>query len=121
MARNQALDTVDQYFKAWSQKDYEKSRAYLADNLSFKGPFDTFERADDLIQALGRLSPIVKEIRMRKMLCDDRSVFILYDMVTTTPAGTVAIAEVFEVTTGKITSILALFDPRAFLSLFERK
>jgi hypothetical protein len=121
MAKNQALETVEQYFKFWSLKDYKTSRTYLADDLYFKGPFDTFQRADDLIQALTHLAPIVKEIRLRKILCDDRSVFILYDMVTSTPAGTVPIAEVFEVVTGKIASILAFFDPRPFVPLFESK
>jgi ketosteroid isomerase-like protein len=121
MVKNEALETVGQYFKFWSQKDYNTSRTYLADDLYFKGPFDTFQRADDLIQALSRLAPIMKEIRSRKILCDDRSVFILYDMVTSTPAGTVPIAEVFEVASGKITSILAFFDPRPFVPLFGRQ
>ena len=121
MAKNQALQIVEQYFNAWSQKDFKTSRGYLEDNLHFKGPFDTFERADDLIQALNRLAPIVKKIHLRTILCDERTVFILYDMETTTVAGTVSIAEVFEVAAGKIKSILALFDPRPFVPLFERK
>ena len=121
MPKNQALQTVEQYFRFWSQKDYQTSRGFLADDLHFKGPFDTFDRADDLIQALGRLAPIVKEIHIRIMLCDERTVFILYDMVTTTSAGTVPIAEVFEVSKAKITSILAFFDPRPFAALFEGK
>src|SRR6267154_1973210 len=111
MAKNPALETVEHYFKLWSQKDYPGSRAYLADDLYFQGPFDTFQRADDLIQAGSRLGPIVKEIRTRRILADDQSVCVVYDMVTT-QSGTVPIAEVFEVKSGKITSILAFFDPR---------
>jgi ketosteroid isomerase-like protein len=118
MTNNQALETVEQYFKLWSQKDYQGSRAYLADDLYFKGPFDTFQRADDLIQAVSRLGPMVKEIRTRRILADGQSVCIVYDMVTSTPIGTAPIAEVFEVRSGKITSILAFFDPRPFVPLF---
>jgi ketosteroid isomerase-like protein len=118
MATTQALETVARYFDLWSQKDYQGSRAYLADDLQFKGPFDTFRRADDLIRAVSRLGPIIKEIRSRKIFVDDRSVCVVYDMVTSTEADTVSIAEVFEVESGKITSILAFFDPRPFVPLF---
>jgi hypothetical protein len=45
---------VGQYFKLWSPKDHYGSRAYLADELYFNGPFDTFQRADDLIRAVSR-------------------------------------------------------------------
>jgi|SRR5579864_936583 len=121
MEMNQAREIVEQYFERWSQKDYQGSRAYLADDLNFKGPFDTFQRADDFIQAVNRLGPIVKEIHVRKILSDGQSVCIVYDMETSTPAGTVPIAEVFEVgLSGKITSIMAFFDARPFVPLFER-
>ena len=117
MTRNPARETVEQYFKLWSQKDYPGSRAYLAGDLYFQGPFDTFRRADDLIQAVSRLGSIVKEIRTRTILADDQNVCVVYDMVTT-QIGTVPIAEVFEVESGKITSILASFDPRPLVALF---
>jgi SnoaL-like domain len=119
MKGNAAREVVEQYFELWSRKDYEGSRAYLADDLNFKGPFDTFQRADDLIAALSRLGPIVKEIRMRKMFSEDRNVCVVYDMVTSTVSGTVTIAEIFEVgSSGKITAIMAFFDPRPFVALF---
>ena len=117
MAKNHASETVEQYFHLWSQKNYQGCRAYLADDLFFKGPFDRFHRADDLINALSRLGPIVKEIRETKMLSDGQNVCLLYDMVTT-QVGTVPIAEVFEVRSGMIISILAFFDPRPFVPLF---
>lgn len=57
MPASDALETVQRYFKLWSQKDYAASRACLADDLLFQGPFDTFEKADVLICALSRLGP----------------------------------------------------------------
>jgi hypothetical protein len=112
--------------KRWSnilncgpKKDYQGSRIHLAEDLQFWGPFDTFHRADDFIRAVSRLGPIVKEIRMRKILSEDHAVCIVYDMVTSTEIGTVPIAEIFEVgSSGKIASILAFFDPRPFVQLF---
>lgn len=121
MPVSEALETVQRYFKLWSQKDYAASRAYLADDLHFTGPFDTFEKADDLVNALSRLGPIVQEIRTRKVLLDEHSVCILYDMLTSTPIGTVPIVEIFEAVSGKITSISAFFDPRLFALLFEQQ
>jgi len=119
MKGNAPREVVEQYFELWSRKDYEGSRAYLADDLNFKGPFDTFQRADDLIAALSRLGPIVKEIHMRKMFSEDRNVCVVYDMVTSTVSGTVTIAEILEVgSSGKITAIMAFFDPRPFVALF---
>jgi hypothetical protein len=113
---------VGQYFKLWSPKEYYGSRAYLGDDLYFKGPLDTFQRADDLIRAVSHLGPIVKEIRPRKIFPDGQNVCIVYDMVTSSPAGTVPITEVFDVgVSGKITSTQPFFDPRPFVPWFERK
>ncbi len=117
----EAMDVVQQYFELWSKKDYQGSRAYLADNLHFQGPFDRFTNADDLIRALGRLGPIVQEIQTKKILSNGSSVCILYDMMTATSIGTVPIVEFFEVSNSKIQSIQALFDPRPFSALFESK
>ena len=63
MAGNQALEAAEQYFKLWSQKDYDGSRAYLADDLYFRGPFDTFQRADDLVAAVS-LAPITEGFKV---------------------------------------------------------
>jgi hypothetical protein len=74
-------------------------------------PFDTFQRADDLIRAVSRLGPIVKEIHPRKIFSNGQNVCIVYDMVMSTQVGTVLIAEVFDVgVSGKITSIQAFFE-----------
>ena len=75
-----------------------------------------------MIRAVSRLGPIVKEIHPRKIFSDGQNVCIVYDMVRSTPAGTVPVTEVFDVgVSGKITSIQAFFEPRPFVPLFERK
>src|ERR1700736_1879120 len=65
-------------------------------------------------------SPNLKEIHPRKMFSDGQNVCIVYDMVRSTPAGTVPVTEVFDVgVSGKITSIQAFFEPGPFVPLFE--
>lgn len=119
MVKTNALETVERYFELWSRKDYQASRTYLADDLHFEGPFDTFDRADDLIAALTRLGPVVREIRRRKIFAEGENVCVTYDMVIVNLAEPVRITEIFTVgTTEKITSISAFFDPRPFVSIF---
>ncbi len=79
------------YFDHWSKKDYEGSAAYLDENLSFKGPIDTFNNSRDYLQAILRLGKIVKEVRTRKTFADGNDVCFIYDIVTNTPAGTSAL------------------------------
>jgi ketosteroid isomerase-like protein len=49
-------EIVERYFAAWTTGDFETARTLLADDLAFVGPFDTFDRADDLIGALRGLA-----------------------------------------------------------------
>lgn len=109
-----ARDVVDRYFKAWTSKDFATARRLLKDDLEFKGPIDTFHRADDYAQAIERLAGIVKEARVRKTFVDGAEVMLIYDMVTNTPAGTAPIAEWYRVEGDKIAAIQVFFDARPF-------
>jgi len=110
-------EVVDRYFDLWSRKQYESSAEFLHDDLSFHGPFDTFHESKSFVQAVKRLGPIVKEIKIKKVFEDGSDVCIIYDFVTNTAAGTVPIAEWFQVERNKIKSILAIFDARPFAML----
>jgi len=39
------------YFDHWSKKEYHAGAKYLDENLSFKGPIDTFNNSKDYLQA----------------------------------------------------------------------
>ena len=103
---------VAQYFAAFARGDVAAARRLLKDDLTFKGPIDTFDNADDLIKSLGALAPLVKGIQERKVMIDGDDVATFYDMLT--PMGTAPIAEWHHVHDGKIDAINVYFDPRPF-------
>ncbi len=103
---------VAQYFAAFGSGDTAAARRLLKDDLSFRGPIDTFNNADDLIKSLGALAPLVKGIQQRKVMVDGDDVATFYDMIT--PMGSTPIAEWHHVCDGKIDAIQVYFDPRPF-------
>jgi len=108
------------YFEHWSRKDYQASARYLDDNLSFRGPIDTFSNAKDYLQAISRLSQIVTEVRRKKTFVDGNDALFVYDLVTTV-AGAVPCAEWIHSDQGKVKSIQVFFDARPFAALFAHK
>jgi ketosteroid isomerase-like protein len=114
-----AIGIVERYHAAWKAHDFDTARSLLHDDLSFTGPFDTFDRADDLIDAIRGLARIVEDVQVRKTFSDGDDVCLLFDMVTRTPAGTQPIAEWYHVRDGRIDSLRAYFDARPFAALRE--
>jgi ketosteroid isomerase-like protein len=110
--------TVEQYFDAWTSKDFETARSLLQDDLSFRGPIDTFDNADALIESIKGLSQIVERAERRGLLADGDQVAVVYDLHTG-PVGTAPVAEWYTVRDGKIASMQAFFDARPFAALFE--
>ena len=54
-----AVQVAEEFFGAWTGKDFNHARALLHDDLSFQGPIDTFDDADAYMQAIQGLSQIV--------------------------------------------------------------
>jgi SnoaL-like domain len=117
MAARDAREIVELYHEAWKRHDFEAVRGLLHDNLGFRGPFDTFENADDFVAAIRQLAPIVADVRLTKTFADGDDVCLLYDMVTNTPAGTQPIAEWYQVRGDRIGAIQVYFDSRPFAAL----
>jgi hypothetical protein len=82
------LDVVSRYHEALGRRDFDGARRLLKDDLRFEGPFESFERADDYVEAIQKLFGIVESIEVRHASADGDQVAVLYDMVTRTPAGT---------------------------------
>jgi len=55
-------ETVLAFQKAIGQKDFAAARKLLQDNLEFRGPIDTFHKADDYLHAMQKLSAIVEAL-----------------------------------------------------------
>lgn len=109
------------YFEHWSKKDYKGSAAYLDENLSFKGPIDTFNNSKDYLQAISRLAPIVTEVQRKRTFVDGKDACFIYELVTNTPAGTVPCAEWIHSDQGKVKSIQVFFDARPFAAMFAHR
>jgi hypothetical protein len=108
-----AKDIVDAYRKAWEAKDFPTARTYLADNLDFAGPIDTFNNADDYIEAIKGLSQIVTGTVTKREFVDGDDVAVFYDLHTVV-AATAPIAEWYRVQADRISMIRVHFDARPF-------
>jgi ketosteroid isomerase-like protein len=116
-----AKDVVMGYQTAMGKGDMKAARAFLADDLTFVGPLDTFHSPEPYLQALGRLAPMIERVDMKHAFSDGDEVALFYDLVTKGPAGTAPCAEWYTVKGNKITHIRVLFDARPFAAMFERK
>jgi ketosteroid isomerase-like protein len=108
-------EIVDRYYEAWGNKDVPAVRSLLHDDLSFKGPIDTFDNADAYVTSIQQLFPIVRAVEPRKVFVDGQDACTVYDLVTATPAGTAPVAEWVTVKDGKIAAIRVFFDARPFV------
>lgn len=115
-----AKETVMGFKQAMGKGDWKGARGFLADEISFVGPFDTFSKPDDYLGALQKLHHIVEKVDTKKVFADGDDVCMLYDMVTNTPAGTAFISEWFKVKGGKIASVRVVFDARPFAPMFKK-
>ena len=115
-----ASETVESYQAALGKGDFATARKLMQDNMTFQGPLDTFNKADDYLESLKMLASIIQRIDLKKVFVDGDDVCVLYDMVTNTPAGTAFIAEWYQVKDGKIAALRAVFDARPFAALFGR-
>ena len=119
MPESTAAEIVERYNQAFARGDVATARSLLADDLHFTGPFEEFHNPDDYLASLARLAPIVTGTDVHKVLASGDDVVTIYDLHTSTPAGTSPIAEWATVRNGKIAEIRVFFDARPFASMFE--
>jgi ketosteroid isomerase-like protein len=120
MTSTNASEIVESYRAALGKGDFASARKLMQDDMNFQGPIDTFNKADDYLEATRKLASIIQRIDLKKVFVDGDDVCVLYDMVTNTPAGTAFIVEWYQVKGGKIASMRAVFDARPFAALFGR-
>jgi len=118
MSMASAKEIVERYKAAMGRGDFTAARQLLHDDLLFQGPIDTFNRADEYLEASKRLANIIQRIDVKKVFAEGNDVCVLYEMVTNTPAGTAFIVEWYQVRGEKIGSLRAVFDARPFAALF---
>ena len=113
-------EIVEQYFDAWTSKDFDTARSLLRDDLSFSGPIETLDNADALIESVKGLSQIVTGAERRGLVEQGDEVCVIYDLHTA-PIPTARVAEWYTVRDGKIASMQAFFDARPFAAMFEQR
>jgi SnoaL-like domain len=112
-------DVVTAYQQALGDRNFEAARGLLSDDFRFAGPFETFDAADDYLRTVRGLWNIVESVDIKHVSTAGDEVVVLYDMVTTTPAGTQLICEWYGIEDGTIKWIRALFDSAPFAFLRE--
>jgi hypothetical protein len=93
------------------------SATVVSVDRSSRGPFEEITGADAYLKTVRGLWAIVESVEVRHVSSAGNEVVVLYDMASTTPAGTQLICEWYGVEDDKIAWIRALFDsaPFAFL------
>lgn len=116
-----AKDVVMGFQMAMGKGDMKGARGFLADDLSFVGPFDRFSSPEPYLAALGQLAPMIERVDMKRVFADGDEVALFYDLVTKTPAGTAPCAEWYQVRGGKIARIQVYFDARPFAPMMAKR
>lgn len=111
------LDVVTRYHEALRTQDFDGARTLLRDDLRFAGPLESFDTADAYVAAIKKLWGIVASVDVRHVSASGDEVVAIYDMATSTPAGTQPVCEWYGVDGDTIAWIRAIFDsaPFAFL------
>ena len=115
-----AGEIIERYRAALDAQDFAAARTLMRDDMTFRGPLDTFHTADEYLESLKQLAAIIQRNDLKKVFVDGDDVCVLYDMVTSTPAGTAFIAEWYQVVGGQISALQVVFDARPFAALFGR-
>jgi len=115
-----ARDIVRAYYESWTTGDMARARSYLADDLDFQGPIDTFGSADQFIPALSGFAGMLARAELLQELYSADEAALLYDCETASPAGTIRTAEFFSLQGGKIARIRLVFDATELRKLMAR-
>jgi ketosteroid isomerase-like protein len=103
------------YFRAWKDRDFDALRAILADDVTFRGPLGTADGAEECLRGLRGLAEIITDIVIRHVFVDGPDVLTWYDLHTKV-APPAATANWSHIENGKVTAILATFDPREIVA-----
>jgi hypothetical protein len=115
-----ALEVVKAFKQAMGTGDAAAARKLVHDDMSFKGPLESFDRPEPYFESLKKLAGIIERVDVLKVFVDGDDVCQIYDLVTRTPAGTAFVSEWFKVRGGKIGAIRTVFDARPFAAMFGK-
>lgn len=113
MSQNDPLELAEKYMNCvFRTGDLEELRNLLSDDLQFRGPFFSFDSANDYVNSLRKDPPENFEYEVIKSYSDEFSACLVYRF--SKPGVSTVMTQTFETTHGKISSILLVFDTGAF-------
>src|SRR5207244_9943874 len=79
------IEVVESYRSALGRGDFGAARGLMQDDMTFQGPLDTFNTADQYLEAATRLASIIQRIDVEKTFVNGNHRCVLYDVVTKPP------------------------------------
>lgn len=122
---NQIHDLTAGYIRAVGEHRLEDLRPMLDPEAEFTLGDATFRGVDAFVGAFVRLMPILERNDIRRIFVDGDEACVIYDFVTSTPAGPVLSVEYLKFNQGRIKSSLLVFErlhwPEVMAVLIERE
>ena len=108
-----ALELALKYMECVFQtNEFENLRDILAEDLKFKGPFFSFNSANDYINSLQKDPPLGFNYKIIKTYEDNSSACLIYKF--SKPGVTTTMMQVFKTDEERIKDILLVFDTAVF-------
>jgi ketosteroid isomerase-like protein len=103
------------YLDAWRTRDFDRLRAVLADDVTFRGPLGTAAGAEECLAGLRAMAEkIMTDIDIQVMAVDGPDVLTWYELHCPS-ADPIPTVNWSQVENGLITRIRVAFDPRPLL------
>lgn len=107
------LDLAMKYMEIFfSGDDLDELGPLFAPEFTFRGPFFSFDSGKEYIRSLKKDPPKDFDYTIIRSFEDESSACLVYQF--SKPGVSVPMAQLFECRNGKISSILLIFDTRAF-------
>jgi ketosteroid isomerase-like protein len=112
-------EIVSEYQAAMDRGDMAAARKFLADDMKFQGPLDTFDKPEPYLNALKQLAPMLERVEIKKVFGEGNEVARFCDLHFKPPLPTTFVGEWFVVKGDKIASIRIAFDARPFAAMMQ--
>lgn len=112
---DEALDVARAYHAAWTSKDFDTARRYLAEDLETDVPINSYPTRDEFAAAVASFGGLADQVDLLAQFGSGAEAMLLYDMHTQ-PFGTLRVAEHFTIDDGLISRIRHVHDTVALRS-----
>jgi len=96
----------------YGEEPIENLTEILSENLSFKGPLYEFSSSEEYIESLKSEPPVGLKYEMIEAYEKENSACLVYQF--SKPGISTIMSQLFEITNGKISKIILVFDTGAF-------